>query len=161
MTFGKSKPYAILVFGAPMSGKTTFAEQLSTSIEAPFINYAKLAKKQKIERELFLELISQLSISKSTIIIEGMMDTEKDRTEIRTLLETAGYKPVLIWVQTDLNAIKQRMRHAYRSLDKAKAAFSKSYEHIEAPTDIEKPIVISGKHTYQTQYKNVMGRLSA
>ena len=87
------------------------------------------------------------------------MDTEEKRKELRDLFTKAGYKTVLIWVQTDLNAIKQRMRHHYKKLDEAKAALKESYENIEAPNESEEPLVISGKHTYQTQCKNVLSRL--
>ena len=44
---GKSKPYAILVFGAPMSGKTTFAEQFSARFNAPFLNLSELYNEHK------------------------------------------------------------------------------------------------------------------
>ena len=79
---------------------------------------------------------------------------------MRALLEKCGYKPVLVWIQTDLNTIKQRMRSAYRTLPEAKAALEKAIGRIEAPADSEKSIVISGKHTYQTQCRNVINRLT-
>ena len=88
------------------------------------------------------------------------MDTESQRNDMRKALTEAGYNPVLVWVQTDLNAIKQRMRHAYKTLGEAKAALAESYERIEAPSEDEEPLVISGKHTYQTQCRNVINRLS-
>ena len=159
MNVGKNKPYAILVFGAPMSGKTSFAEHFSETVKAPFLNCPKLEKDYHVSRKLAHELIRQLTKSQSTIIIEGLIDTEAERNEIRKLFKEAGYKPILIWVQTDLNTIKQRMRRAYRTLNEAKAALASSYEHIEAPSEAEQPLVISGKHTYQTQCRNVISRL--
>ena len=159
MNIGKTKAYAILVFGAPMSGKTTFAEHFSDSLNAPFYNFPKLAEEYKVDHALALEILKIATKSKDTIIVEGEMDTEEKRKELRELFTIAGYKTVLIWVQTDLNAIKQRMRHHYKKLDEAKAALKESYENIEAPNENEEPLVISGKHTYQTQCKNVLGRL--
>ena len=161
MNIGKTKAYAILVFGAPMSGKTTFAEHFSDSLNAPFYNFPKLAEEYKVDHALALEMLKIAAKSKNTIIVEGEMDTEEKRKEMRELFTKAGYKTVLIWVQTDLNAIKQRMRHHYKKLDEAKAALKDSYEHIEAPNENESPIVISGKHTYQTQCKNVINNLSS
>ena len=160
MTNGKKKPYAILVFGAPMSGKTSFAEHFSTSIEAPFINFDKLQRDQKLSRKSVIEFIRIMSRGKQTIIVEGMGETESNREEMRKLFDELGYQTVLIWVQTDMNAIKQRMLHRYKKLADAKAALSASYEHLEAPTEDETPIVISGKHTPQTQIKNVLSRLA-
>ena len=160
MNVGNNLPYAILVFGAPMSGKTTFAEHFSDSIKAPFLNLAKLAKEFHISNKLANELVRQFAKGNNTIIIEGLMDTESQRNDMRKALTEAGYNPVLVWVQTDLNAIKQRMRHAYKTLGEAKAALAESYERIEAPSEDEEPLVISGKHTYQTQCRNVINRLS-
>lgn len=157
---GKSKPYAILVFGAPMSGKTTFAEQFSARFNAPFLNLSELYNEHKLTRKLALVLIQQLTKCKQTLIIEGGLDTEKQRNEIKEILAKAEYKPVLVWVQTDLNAIKHRMRHKYKKLEEAKNALAEQYKKIEAPSELERPLVISGKHTFQTQCKNVLTGLS-
>ena len=157
---GKSKPYAILVFGAPMSGTTTFAEQFSARFNAPFLNLSELYNEHKLTRKLTIVLIEQLTKCKQTLILEGGLDTEKQRNEIKEVLTKSGYKPVLIWVQTDLNAIKHRMRHKYKKLEDAKNALAEQYKKIEAPSELEQPLVISGKHTFQTQCKNVLAGLS-
>lgn len=160
MSTGKSKPYAILVFGAPKSGKTSFAEHFSQAINAPFLNLTHLINEYHVTKKLAAELIVQIAKSRSTIIIEGLIDTEAQRKEMRQLLIRCGYQPILVWIQTDLNTIKQRMRSCYRTLPEAKAALEKAISRIEAPADGEKNIVISGKHTYQTQCRNVVNRLT-
>lgn len=157
---GKSKPYAILVFGAPMSGKTCFSEQFSEKYNAPYLNLSELNEEYGVSRKVGLILISQIAKCKQTLIIEGAIDTEKQRNEVRDLLSKAGYTPVLIWIQTDLNAIKQRMRRKYKTLAEAKTALAESYQKIEAPAEYENPLVISGKHMFQTQCKNVLLGLS-
>jgi len=156
----ESKPYAILVFGAPMSGKTTFAEQFCARFNAPFLNLYELQETHKLTRKLSLILIQQIAKCKQTLVIEGGLDTEKQRNEIRDLLIKSGYRPVLVWVQTDLNAIKHRMRHKYKKLEDAKAALAERYKKIEAPSELETPLVISGKHTFQTQCKSILSSLS-
>lgn len=157
---GKSKPYAILVFGAPMSGKTTFADQFSARFNAPFLNLSELREQCNISRKVATNLIAQISKCKQTLVIEGGLDTEKQRNEFRKMLTQAGYLPVLVWVQTDLNEIKHRMRHKYHKIEDAKIALANSYKKIEAPSEDEDPLVISGKHTFQTQCKNVLNGLS-
>ena len=119
-----------------------------------------MAKASLTLGKVALNLIAQISKCKQTLVIEGALDTEKQRNEIRTMLENAGYRPVLVWVQTDLNEIKHRMRHKYKKVDDAKIALANSYKKIEAPADSEDPLVISGKHTFQTQCKNVLTGLS-
>ena len=37
---------------------------------------------------------------------------------------------------------------------------AEQYKKIEAPSELEQPLVISGKHTFQTQCKNVLAGLS-
>ena len=157
---GKSKPYAILVFGAPMSGKTVFAEQFSTRFNAPFLNLAALHEQHHIRRKVALALVEQIAKCKSTIVIEGALDNERQRNEVRTIFEKAGYLPVLVWVQTDLNEIKHRMRRKYKKVSEAKAALETALKTIEATSDDEHPLVISGKHTFQTQCKNVLMGIS-
>ncbi|MDO4220152.1 MAG: AAA family ATPase [Candidatus Saccharibacteria bacterium] len=157
---GKSKPYAILVFGAPMSGKTTFADQFSARFNAPFLNLSELREQCNISRKVAINLIAQISKCKQTLVIEGGLDTEKQRNEFRKMLTKAGYLPVLVWVQTDLNEIKHRMRHKYHKIEEAKITLANSYKKIEAPSEDEDPLVISGKHTFQTQCKNVLNGLS-
>ena len=144
---GKSKPYAVLVFGAPMSGKTTFAEQFSARFNAPFLNLTELQNEHKLTRKLALVLIQQLSKCKQTLVIEGGLDTEKQRQEVKNIFIV-------------LNAIKHRMRHKYKKLEEAKSALAEQYKKIEAPSELEQPLVISGKHTFQTQCKNVLTGLS-
>ena len=41
-------------------------------------------------------------------------------------------------------------------MSKAKAFYDQSVSEVEAPTDIEKPIILSGKHTFETQTKHVL-----
>ena len=157
---GKSKPYAILVFGAPMSGKTTFAQQFSQRFNAPFLNINELYDQYKISRKMAMVLVSEIAKCKQTMVIEGGLNTEKQRNEMKKLLAAAGYSPVLIWVQTDLTAIKHRIRHKYNTVAEAKAALDASYKKLEAPSEDENPLVISGKHTFQTQCKNVLTGIS-
>ncbi|MBR3164187.1 hypothetical protein IKF15_02690 [Candidatus Saccharibacteria bacterium] len=157
---GKSKPYAILVFGAPMSGKTTFAEQFSARFNAPFINLATLQAEHHLSHKIALLIVEQMTKCRQNLIIEGFIDTEKQREKLRSTLISAGYTPILVWVQTDLSAIKQRMRKKYTKLEEAKNALSEAYKHIEAPAINEDAIVISGKHTFHAQCRNVLSGIA-
>ncbi len=157
---GKSKPYAILVFGAPLCGKTTFAKQFSERFNAPFINLLELKEQFKISRKLALVLVREIAKSKQNMVIEGALDTEKQRVEMRQILLDAGYDPALIWIQTDQVAIKQRLRTKFKKPSEAKVYMDAAYKRIEAPAESECPIVISGKHTFRTQCSNVLTGLS-
>ena len=156
----KSKPRAILVFGAPKSGKTTFCEKFSAQFRAPFFNLAELQEQSKLTRKHILIIIEQLAKTGQTLIFEGGINTEKERREMRNILVRAGYQPALVWIQTDQNTLKSRMREDYRTAAEAKSAFDEKVKKIEAPAEAESPIVLSGKHTYATQLKHVLTNLA-
>lgn len=155
---GNKQPYALLIFGVPMSGKTEFATKFSKQFKAPLLNLAELPG---IPRKSFLSLIKNVAISEQTLIVEGGLDTGRHRAEIARLLSKAGYRPVLIWVQTDVKAVKQRLKVKLKSIDAAKKYFDERIEQLEAPADAERAIVISGKHTFATQLKTTLAGLAA
>lgn len=152
----KMKPRALLVFGAPCSGKTTFAESFSRKFNLAYYNLDSLMEENGFSKETVMILLEQILKTKQTIIIEGCLNTELERTEMRNLLRSHGYTPALIWIQTDFSTIKLRLKSRFRSVSKAKEFYDQSVSEVEAPTDIEKPIILSGKHTFETQSKHVL-----
>lgn len=150
---------AILVFGAPCSGKTTFGKQFAEQFNATFYDLDTLKEEHNLSRKFLLLLISEIAKTKSTLVIEGCNDTEKDRRELIEILQAAGYKPTLIWIQTDVSTIRMRLKNKLKDVDKARAAYDTRIKALEAPSDAEAPIVLSGKHTYQSQLKQVLTQL--
>lgn len=155
----KAQPRAILVFGAPCSGKTTFSEKFSDKFKAPFYNLVDLSAKfsDRKDQLFILELIAK---THQNVIIEGGLDTEKDREEIRRIFKKAGYNPSLIWIQTDVNTIKNRLKVKLKSVAKAKTEYDEKMKTLEAPAESETPIVLSGKHTFETQLTHVLSQLA-
>ncbi len=156
----KTKPRAILVFGAPCSGKTTFAERFAQKFGLAYYDLLELESDYGFSKEGVMVVLEQVLKTRQTIIVEGDLDTERDRAEIRNLLRSHGYEPALIWVQTDMATIRMRLKSRYRSVAKAKKAYDEAVSVMEAPTDIEKPIILSGKHTFETQTKHVIKGLA-
>ena len=150
---------AILVFGAPCSGKTTFSEQFAAQFNATFYDLDALKEKHNLSRQFILLLISEIAKTGATLIIEGGIDTEKDLRELTEVLRAAGYTPTLIWMQTDVSTIRMRLKNKLKSVEKAKTVYDNRIKTLEAPSDAEAPIVLSGKHTYHTQLKQVLTQL--
>lgn len=75
------------------------------------------------------------------------------------MLRAAGYSPTLIWIQTDVNTIRSRLKNRLKSVERAKAVYDAGIKSLEGPSDAEMPIVLSGKHTYHTQLKQVLTQL--
>ncbi len=150
---------AILVFGAPCSGKTTFGKQFAAQFNATFYDLDALKQEHNLSRQFILLLVEQIARTGSTLVFEGGNDTEKDRRELAEILRSAGYSPTLVWIQTDVNTIRMRLKNKLKSVDKAKAVYDARIKLLEGPAEVEMPIVLSGKHTYTTQLKQVLTQL--
>ncbi len=150
---------AILVFGAPCSGKTTFSQQFAAQFGATFYDLDQLKQEHNLSRQFILLLVAEIAKTGSTLVLEGGNDTEKDRRELAEILRAAGYTPTLIWIQTDVSTIRMRLKNKLKSVEKAKTVYDDRVKALEAPSDAEAPIVLSGKHTYNTQLKQVLTQL--
>ena len=132
----KSRPRALLIFGAPCSGKTTFSERFAHKFELAYFNLDELRSQNRLTRKNILLIIDVLARTKKDLILEGGIDTEKERAEVRNILRAAGYEPTLVWIQTDLATIRLRMKMRYRSISMARKAYDAAVANLEAPTDV-------------------------
>lgn len=155
-----SQPRAILVFGAPASGKTTFCEKFSQQFRAPYYNLTEIEEDLGIDRKKVLFILDLIAKTGQNVIIEGELNTEADREEIKYLLKEEGYNPSLIWIQTDVNTIKTRLKNRLKSVAKAKEEYDRKISELEAPSESENPIVLSGKHTFGTQLSHTLSQLA-
>ncbi|RWZ78720.1 MAG: hypothetical protein EOT05_03155 [Candidatus Microsaccharimonas sossegonensis] len=158
-------PHVIIMVGIPGSGKTTFAEHFSKTFDAPYINAGMISNMigsdvdttEKITKLLFDELLK----THTTLIYEGSTYLRTQRMALANMLTKAGYKPLLVWVQTDPSESKHRATKKQRGVSSLTSKqFDAAYTKFQHPSEIEKPVVISGKHTYPTQLKTVLRRLS-
>ena len=160
MEGNKSNPRALLVFGAPCSGKTSFSTNFAKKYDLAFYDLDEIRDSNRLSRKNLLLIVELVARTGKTLIFEGGLGTEKERTEIRNVLRNAGYSPTLIWIQTDINTIRTRLKLRYRSVSKARDVYDTSVENLEAPSDHEKPIILSGKHTFETQCRHVLKGLA-
>lgn len=160
MEGNRYQPRAILVFGVPSSGKTTFAEKFAKKFHASFFDLGEIAKECGLDRKIIVMLVRQLAKTGQILVLEGGLDDEHDRNEIRNILREAGYRTSLIWIQTDMTTVKQRLKMRLRSAAKAKDEYETRIANMEAPADREQPIVLSGKHTFETQLKHTLAQLA-
>ena len=155
-----NKPRALLLFGAPCSGKTTFGEKFAEKFKLAYIDLDELAEKNGFSRENILAIVEQLLKTRQTLVLEGGVKTEKDRIELRNLIRNSGYDPALIWIQTDVATIRARLKNKLHSVKKAKEYYETEVGKIEAPSETEHAIILSGKHTFDTQAKHVITGLA-
>ncbi|MBR3172763.1 ATP-binding protein [Candidatus Saccharibacteria bacterium] len=160
MEGNKSKPRALLVFGAPCSGKSTFAEKFGKKYKLADFDFDELASEYGFTREQMFVILEQLLKTQQSIIVQGGTSTEKDRIEMRNMLRDHGYEPTLIWIQTDVSTIRSRLKSKFRSVSKAKEFYDNVVSAMEAPSENEYAIILSGKHTFETQSKHVIAGLA-
>ena len=144
----KNQPRALLVFGAPCSGKTTFGRKFAKRFNLAFYDLDELQSKYHLSRKIIL------------VLIEGCLDTEKDRKEVSQILSAADYQISTIWIQTDMATIRARLKARYKNVADAKNAYEVAVARLEAPSEEESPIILSGKHTFDTQVKHVLAGLA-
>jgi len=158
-------PHVIIMVGIPGSGKTTFAQHFAKTFQAPYINPNDISKltgidakaTEKVTKLLFDELLK----TKRTLIYEGATHLRTQRLALENMIRKAGYKALFVWVQTDPIESKSRVTKKGKSPNiLTPAQFDTAFRKFQSPTESERPVVISGKHTYATQLKGVLSRLA-
>ena len=152
----KVQARAILVFGAPCSGKSTFCEKFAARFKAPYFDLGKLVRDYNLDRHMLMIILEQVAKTGQMLVIEGGLDTERDRREVKSVLRKAGYTPTLVWIQTDLGTMKSRLKFREKSIARAKEKLDYGLSTLEAPSELERPVVLSGKHTFETQLRHVL-----
>lgn len=155
-----SRPHAIMMVGYPGSGKSFFAERFADMFNAPYIDALTLtsyAKDVPSAMKIITSFAAEVAKTGNTFVYEGDTDTRELRSEFVKWSKSYGFEPLIVWVQVEKDSAK------IRSLKKntlTSAAFDDVVAKFQAPTDAERAIVISGKHTYASQAKTVLSYLS-
>lgn len=140
-----------------MSGKSYFAEQLSNRFHTIYFDFSDLTKKYDIQSEDIQQFLMYSALkNKRNVVIEGCLDTEQDRSNIRTACREAGYLPVLVWVQTDMGTIQKRSAKTKTT----RKSLEKDYKGLEVPSARERHITISGKFSFEIQCRVLLKALS-
>lgn len=154
-------PHVIIMVGIPGAGKSQFAEHFAKAFDAPFVNTKKLHS-FGLDDEATLNVtdyfFAELLKTKRTLLFEGPTHNRNYRHELFKKVRDAGYKPLLVWVQTETAEAKRRStrRGGAYTVD----GFADMLGRFHAPALAEKPIVISGKHTFASQVKIVLKHLA-
>lgn len=156
-----SAPHIIAMVGIPGAGKTQFATEFAEMFHAPRLDsdiLSELSGDAAAVDATAGTLLKELMKTRQTVVFEGATERRVWRAELMKLAQQAGYKVLFVWVQTDAVTAKQRWLKLRR---KDEASFQHKLSQFSAPHTSEPYVVISGRHTYSTQARAVLTRLSA
>ncbi len=172
-----SKPFLLLFYGYPGSGKTYFARQFCESVQAAHL------QADRIRGELFEEprydqqendIIKQIMDYMAGEFLGAGMSVAYDvnvprLNQRRKLIDMAysyGAEPLLIWFQMDQDtAFTRNIKRDRRRADDKYAArwdrttFESVISQMQNPSPSENYVVISGKHLFNMQQSPVVSRL--
>lgn len=144
----------IVMVGIPGSGKSHFAKQFSDFFSMPLVSAEKL--KMFAAERATLYIIEEFLKSKQTFILDGESSSRKYRDALTILAQKNGYEVLFVWLQTESVTAKKRFIAKTRLPG---AEFDKLVEKFVPPHQLGDVLVLSGKHTFPTQMKMVLGRL--
>lgn len=161
-----ASPHAIIMLGIPGAGKSAFAEHFAETFQAPILNVTKLQKDLSLDdtrtEKLFNSVLSEYLKTRRTVLIDGRFDKKTKRAELIRTVMKAGYRPLVVWVQTDTAEAKRRALKEYPTgSGLSSSEFDTAVSAFQPPVAQEKAVVISGKHTYATQLKIVLKQLAS
>ncbi len=171
-----NKPLLIMLYGFPGAGKTHFARQLTETVSAAHIQGDRIRAQlfeqpryDKQENEIVSHLMEYMAEEFLNAGVSVVFDANAlrlvQRRSLRDIARRAKAEHLLIWLQIDQESAYGRVsrRDRRRADDKYAAPYDqKSFQAyiaaMQNPQN-EEYVVISGKHTFNTQRSAVVKRL--
>ncbi|MEO6513996.1 MAG: ATP-binding protein [Candidatus Saccharimonadales bacterium] len=172
-----TKPLLIMLYGFPGAGKTYFARQFCESVQAAHVQGDRIRSElfenpryDKEENQVVMQLMNYMAEEFLNAGISVVYDTNAARAiqrhALREVARKSGAKPLLVWFQVDTESsyLRSNKRDRRKSDDRYsvplnRPMFNDQAGQMQNPVTTEDYIVISGKHTYQTQYAAVSHKL--
>lgn len=172
-----NKPFLLLLYGFPGSGKSFFARQFTDNVQAAHVQADRIRyelfeqpRYDKQENSVVLQIVNYMveEFLSSGVSVVYDMNTMRlsQRRLLRDMARKAGAEPVLIWQQIDADSARARaMKRDRRRADDRYAmqtdytTFQKIAGAMQNPETGEEYIVVSGKHAFPMQFNTVLRSL--
>jgi predicted kinase len=174
-----TKPFLLLFYGYPGSGKTYFARQFAENVQMAHLQADRIRvelfdnpRYDKQENSIVTHLMNYMAEEFLTAGLSVAYDLSANKVgQRKSLYELARRNhatPVLVWFQMDHDTAFMRnlKRDRRRADDKYAASLDRtSYEEVVSSMQNPKPgeeyTVISGKHLFNMQQSAVVSKLRA
>jgi len=174
-----TKPFLLLFYGYPGTGKTYFARQFCDNVQAAHLQADRIRgelfenprydkQENDIVRQLMDYMTEEFLSAGLSVAYDVNMPLAKQRHRLYDVARKYGAQPLLVWFQMDQDTAFGRnvKRDRRRADDKYAARWDRTtYESIigqmQNPTLSEDYAVISGKHLFNMQQSAVMSKLRA
>jgi predicted kinase len=171
-----NKPLLIMLYGFPGAGKTFFARQLCDHLNAAHVQDGRirteLFEQPRYDREenqvishLMDYMTGEFLGADMSVIYDTNAMRMSQRRALRDLARKCHAQPVLIWLQVDVESayLRASKRDRRKADDKYnppvdRGTFERMASGMQNPQN-EDYIVVSGKHTFNTQLSAFMKRL--
>lgn len=172
------KPFLILMYGFPGSGKTYFSRQFCEEVQAAHLEEdrirSELFEKPRFTKQENFALSRIMQYMTGEFLTAGISvayDMNAMRTRQRRALRDIAHKHhaevLILWFQLDADtAFLRNHKRDRRHLDDRYAAgydvsqFKEIAAYMQHPTASEEFVVISGKYGYTSQRSSVIKKLS-
>lgn len=164
-------PHLIILVGIPGAGRTQFGEHFTTTFNA------KLVSIDAIHKEIFGAKANDTSLALAgrvanylldeflttglTVVFDGATETKTARIELAKKAVKHGYVPIVVWVQTDPSEARRRAARKDATKPLTDAEYDAALNRFQTPSKVENPVVLSGKHTHNTQLRALLNRLAS
>lgn len=173
-----SKPFLLLLYGFPGSGKTYFARQFAEAVQLAHLEQDRirfeLFEQPKFTKQENFALGRIMDFMASEFITAGIsviLDMNAMRVSQRRILREkarlSGAATLVVWFQIDADtSFLRNQKRDRRKLDDRFAvgydveAFKQLAAYMQHPEPTEDFVVVSGKHSFVGQLSTVMKKLS-
>lgn len=166
-----------MVYGYPGSGKTFFARQLCQIIKAAHVHGDRIRQElfeepqfDKQENEVIDHLMQYMAEeflkAQVPIVFDANAMRLSTRRKLREMARKAKADTLLVWLQIDPQSAFERVAQRDRRKSDDKYAMKLDHADFQAyiskmqnPEIVENYVVISGKHTFNTQQNMVAKKM--
>ena len=173
------KPFLMYMYGFPGAGKTYLARQLSEDIQVAHIQADRIRnelftepKYDRTEEDIINQLMNYMAEeflkAGVSVIYDFNAIRNSQRRFLRELARNSKAESLLVWLQLDMETayLRNYKRDKRKNDDKYshslnQTEFKDFISKMQNPSTLDNYMVVSGKHSYQTQKNSIINKLKS